>query len=147
MALYELFLETKTSQIPNAGLGLFTTVAIKKGDRIIEYTGKITTWAEADHMNGDNPFIFYVNENHVIDASKTRKSLAKYANDAKGLTKVKGLTNNAEFEEDGLKVYIIATKNIKPNQEIFVDYGPDYWKTVKENMKIDNLIAKAKKKK
>lgn len=146
MDTYEEHLEVKESQIPNAGLGLFTKVDIKKGEFIVEYKGKITTWKAADHMDGDNPFLFYVNEDHVIDASKNKKSVAKYANDAKGLTKIKGFTNNAEFYEEDLKVFILATKNIKAGMEIFVDYGPDYWSTVRENMKIEATQKKKQKK-
>lgn len=147
MSLYEKFLIVKDSQIPNAGKGLYTTVDIKKGERIIEYKGKVTSWKDADHMGGDNPFIFYVNDDHVIDGSKNKKSYAKYANDARGLTRIKGLKNNSEFEEDDVRVYIIATKNIAAGEEVFVDYGPDYWATVKENMKIDAAATAEKKKK
>ncbi len=149
MSYYKKSLEVKTSQIPNAGKGLYTKVAIAKGERIIEYTGKVTSWKDADHMDGDNPFIFYVTDDYVIDGSKMKNAIAKYANDARGLTKVRGLSNNSEFEEDGTKVYIVATKDIPAGSEIFVDYGPDYWKTVRSNMKIDadNAAKKAKKKK
>lgn len=147
METYEAYLEVKESQIPNAGKGLFTTVSIKKGEKIVEYTGAISSWKDADHMDGDNPFIFYVNEDYVIDASKNEKSLAKYANDAWGITHIKGTSNNAEFMEEELRVFIIARKNIAAGKEIFVDYGPDYWETVKDNIKIDEATEAKKKKK
>lgn len=152
MRILKKHLEVKTSQIPDAGMGLFTRVDIPKGTYIIEYKGKITSWNDADHMDGDNPFLFHVHDDHVIDGSK-KKSLAKYANDAKGLTRIKGLKNNSEFVEDGVRVYIQAARFIASGSEIFVDYGPDYWKTVKENIKIQTIIdaekaaKKAKKKK
>ncbi len=149
MALLEKNLEVKASQIPDAGLGLYTTVDIKKGDKIIEYKGRVTTWKDADHMDGDNPFLFHVTDDHVIDGSKHKKAIARYANDAKGLTRIKGLRNNSEFVEEGVRVFIQATRDIKAGSEIFVDYGPDYWKTVRDNIRIQarlDALKKAKKK-
>lgn len=146
MALLEKNLEVRTSLIPDAGMGLFTTVAIKKGDKIIEYKGRITTWKDADHMDGDNPFLFHVTDDHVIDGSKHKNAIAKYANDAKGLTRIKELKNNSEFVEEGLRVFIQATRNIIAGSEIYVDYGPDYWKTVRENIKIQERLDAQKKK-
>jgi len=40
----------KKSQLPNSGKGLFTTTAIKKGTRIIEYLGEIIDWKELHLM-------------------------------------------------------------------------------------------------
>ncbi len=148
MILSETNLEIKSSQIPNAGLGLYTLVDIKNDTYIVEYTGAITTWKEADHQDGDNPYLFYINEDHVIDGSKNTTSKSKYANDARGLTRVQGLRNNSTFIEDGIRVFIQATRNIKAGSEIFVNYGPDYWKTVKKNIEIDkqNELKRNKKK-
>ena len=38
----------KPSTIPGAGMGLFTTHPIKKGEEIVEYVGEIVTWAECE---------------------------------------------------------------------------------------------------
>lgn len=142
--LDESSLAVQPSQIPKAGLGLYTLVDIKKDVYIVEYKGAITTWAAADHQDGDNPFIFYINEEHVIDGSKDATSKSKYANDARGLTRVEGLRNNATFIEDGVRVFIQATRNIKAGSEILVNYGPDYWKTVRKNIAIDAASKKTK---
>ena len=72
------------------------------------------------------------------------KPLARYANDARGLTRIKGVTNNADYITKGLKAYIETKRAIPAGGEIFVDYGPDYWKVIRENIATD---AKAKKKK
>lgn len=82
MAL-EKQLEVKESNIAGAGRGLFTNKLIPKGTKIVEYKGKIRTWKEVEN-NYSNYYIFYVNENHIIDAA-TFKSPGKYINDAKGL--------------------------------------------------------------
>jgi hypothetical protein len=140
MALLEKQLRVRKSQLPGAGKGLFTTQAIEKGTRIVEYKGKISTWKEVDHE--DNGNIYYVNRNHVIDARPYTKAMARYANDAKGLIRVEGLSNNAKYEEDKLKVYITATRHIPAGAEIFVGYGKEYWDVIRYNRKIDRLKKK-----
>jgi hypothetical protein len=71
----------------------------------------------------------------VIDARRTMKALARYANDAQGLTRIKGITNNCVYVNDGLRVYIEATKNIPAGAEIFVAYGKAYWDVIRKNKK------------
>ncbi len=123
----------KKSTLPNAGLGLFTDEPFKKGDTIIEYLGEIITWAEALKRDdkGQGGYVFYVTSKHCIDAYPQADSLGKYANDARGFSKIEGLKNNAEYETRKKKAYIVATKNIEPGEEIFVWYGSDYWKNLK----------------
>jgi hypothetical protein len=137
MALYEKHLYVKKSTLPNAGKGLFTKVDIPKGKRIVEYKGKISAWKDVKNEDGKNGYIFYVKRYHVIDARPTPQHLARYANDAKGLSKIKGITNNCDYITDGLKAYIESKKNIPAGSEIFVDYGPDYWKTIRDNIKLE----------
>jgi len=130
------FLHVKRSIIPGAGQGLFTKKQIRKGTRISEYKGRITTWKDMDHKNGGNPYIFYVNKDYVIDAWHFKRAKARYANDAKGLKRIKGITNNAKYIHDGRKVFLEAKKNIPPGSEILVDYGKEYWEAVKYNNSI-----------
>lgn len=146
MALFEKHLYVKKSTLPNAGKGLFTKVFIPKGERIVEYKGKITTWKEVKDDDGKNGYIFYVKRYHVIDAFPTKKPLARYANDARGLTRIKGVTNNCDYITDGLKAYIESKKNIEAGAEIFVDYGPDYWKVIRENIAVDKKVKTKSKK-
>lgn len=127
----------RKSQLPGAGKGLFARVEIPKGTRIVEYTGVITTWKEVDHNDGENGYIYYVKRNHVIDASRTPEALARYANDARGLARVRGLSNNASYTEDGLKVYITATKDIPAGAEILVSYGKEYWDAIRHNIRVE----------
>ena len=54
--------------MPGAGNGLFTKKAIPKGTRIVEYKGRISSWKDSDHRNGDNGYIYYVKRYDVIDA-------------------------------------------------------------------------------
>lgn len=144
MALQEKNLTVKTSTIPNSGKGLFTKVFLPKNTRIVEYLGIICAWKDVEH-NFDNGYIYYVNRNHVIDAGNNKKLLARYANDASGLLKIKGLTNNAVYKTEGKRVYIEAAQDIAAGAEIFVSYGKEYWEVVKKNKKIDEKkILKSK---
>ncbi len=136
MALLEKQLFIKKSTIPNSGKGLYTKKFIPKGTRIVEYKGRISTWKDVKDEDGKNGYIFYVNRNHVIDALPTKSALARYANDARGLVRITGLTNNCDYIIDGKKAYIESKKDIPAGGEILVDYGNDYWKVVRENMKL-----------
>jgi SET domain-containing protein len=136
MALLEKHLIVKKSGLPNSGKGLYTKKFIPKGTRIVEYKGKISSWKEVKDEDGKNGYIFYVNRNHVINALPTLKALARYANDARGLSKIKGVTNNADYITDGLKAYIESKKDIPAGSEILVDYGKDYWKVIRYNLKL-----------
>ncbi len=134
MALLEKQLVVKKSGLKGAGKGLFTTKFIPKGTRIVEYKGKVTTWEEASSGRSFNGYIYYVNKNHVIDAKKTLTALARYANDARGLSKIEGLSNNSKYvQDDDNKVYIESFRNIEAGSEIFVSYGKEYWDVVREN--------------
>lgn len=144
MALLEKQLVVKRSTIPNSGKGLFTKKAIPKGTRIVEYKGKKTTWKDVDHDNGRNGYIYYINRNNVIDAQPYPKALARYANDANGIVRIKGITNNAQYVNDDMKVYIEATKDITAGAEIFVKYGKEYWDTIKTNRKLEEKEQKQK---
>ncbi len=136
MALLEKYLEVKRSTIPGAGNGLFTTIDIAKGTWIAEYKGRITTWKEVAHES-TNMYLYTVNNKHVIDARRTLKSLARYANDARGFTRTKGVTNNCIYVNDGTRVFVESTKKIPAGSEILVAYGKEYWDVLKENKKLE----------
>lgn len=152
MALLEKQLYVKKSAIPDSGKGLYTKKFIPKGTRIVEYKGKISAWKDVKDEDGRNGYIFYVKRDHVINALPTPQALARYANDANGLSRVKGVNNNCDYETDGVKAYIVSKKDIPARAEILVDYGKDYWKVIRENMRLWKREAKeaeraAKKKK
>ena len=137
MALLEKYLIVKRSTLPAAGKGLFAKTFIPKGTRIVEYKGKISTWKDVEHDDGKNPYIFYVKRDHVIDARSYKKALARYANDARGLTRVKGVRNNSTYETSKGKVYIRATRDIAEGEEILVEYGKEYWDVIRYNKRLE----------
>jgi uncharacterized protein len=123
------------SSIPSAGKGLFTSGDIAKGELVIEYTGDITTWEEVRH-DANNLYIYFVNDDHVINAKEHPEAIARYANDAHGLIRVPGLHNNSRFVKIDGKIFIKATKLIRAGSEILVEYGKSYWETVRNNREI-----------
>ena len=142
MALLEKILYVKQSGIPGAGKGLFTKELIPKGTRIVEYKGKRTAWKEVKDDDGKNGYLFYINRNNVIDALPATKTLARYANDARGMVRIKGVLNNSDYIIDGKKVFIEASKDIPANAEILVDYGREYWQVIRHNIKVDKDVLK-----
>jgi uncharacterized protein len=131
MSLLEKQLFIKRSKIPEAGKGLFTKQYIAKGTRIIEYKGRVTTWKkvlQTEVQTGIlNEYLYYINPKHVIDAGDYIKALARYANDASGLRKIKRLVNNSKYVEDGERVFMEAVKDIPAGAEILINYGKEYW--------------------
>jgi len=127
----------KKSRIPGGGKGLFTTSPIRKGDAIVEYKGEKITWEECEKRNRAHsnkaPYLFFISKNNCIDAEFTMDALARYANDAEGFVKVKGLKNNSDYNIIGGKPYIVATRAIRAGSEILVSYGKDYWELMKED--------------
>ena len=136
MALLEKHLFVKESTIPGAGKGLFTTIDIPKGTRVVEYKGRRTIWKNVKD-DSDNYYIYTINRNNVIDAQRTLSALARYANDARGLTRVKGLVNNAVYVNDGNRAFIETIKKVPAGAEILVNYTRPYWDVMKENLKAE----------
>ncbi len=117
----------KPSQLPGAGMGLFTNVDIPKGGRIVEYAGQRRKWKDVKHLDGHNGYLLRLSRTTAIDAKPKRSGKGRYANDAMGLARVPGLRNNAEYLIYGNRVFIEATRNIRKGEEILVGYGREFW--------------------
>jgi len=125
----EAYLYTQASQIPDAGLGLFTAIPIYKGETIALFKGDILDAAEAKKRAADRQDQYFIMllDGKIMD-SKNTACFAKYANDAKGSPDL-NFKNNAKITlNDNDQVCIQATKKIKAENEIFVAYGKRYWK-------------------
>lgn len=127
----------KKSQLPNAGKGLYTTTAIKKGEKVIEYKGEIIEWKDYRKRIEENKdgYLFFISKKRCIDAFSTPQHKARFANDAAGIGRVKGLNNNCNYEIFGDQCFIVAKKDIKAGEEIFVNYTKEYWDAVRYNIK------------
>lgn len=147
MAYLERYLITKKSQLPKAGKGLFTTVDIPKDTRIVEYKGKIEKWKDVKHLDGINGYLMFMNRNVIINAEPARHTLGRYANDARGLSRIPALRNNATYVSDGNRCFIEATRRIKAGEEILVYYGAAYWRLMRKLGKMTKVISHNKRSK
>lgn len=117
----------KKSQLPYAGEGLFTRVVIRKGDRIVEYKGRHRPWKEAKKEDGYNGYLLRLDRTTAIDALPYKRALGRFANDAAGLSRMRGLRNNAAYLIFGNQCFIHATRTIPKGAEILVSYGKEFW--------------------
>lgn len=122
------------------GLGLFATMPIKKGTRIIRYFGPILDCRIPEQDAIENKYLFELNGRWTIDGS-VRKNLARYINHS--------CRPNAESDvrPRERKVFIRAIKNIEPGEEINYDYGTDYFKAYLKPIGCKCPSCEAKRKK
>ena len=132
MALLEKSLVIKKSNLPQAGKGLFTKIEISKGTRILEYKGKKRKWKDVKHLDGYNGYLMYITRNAVIDALHYKKTLGRYANDARGFGRIPKLRNNCEYVSEGDRCYLEAKRSIKKGEELLVGYGKEFWQLQKK---------------
>ena len=117
------------SQLPNSGNGLYTAIAIYKDEVISLFKGEVLTTLQAKlrSTKGNDKYFISLPNGTMMDSMRV-SCFAKYANDAEGYSKSK-FNNSAKIalDEDN-NVCIVATRNIKVNEEIFCGYGKAYWK-------------------
>jgi SET domain-containing protein len=126
----------KKSRLLGGGKGLFTTKAIRKGNKIIEYRGEIIGYKEyrlRARKNQDH-YLFYLKRNLCIDAMHTPQYKARYANDANGFIRVRGLRNNSDYIIFGNTCFIVASRDIRAAEEILVNYTKSYWDTMRSRL-------------
>lgn len=93
--------------------GCYTTTAIRKGNRVAEYTGPLLTRAEADAAYRHSPITYLFGlglGNMVIEG----RSMAMFINHSCG-------PNCETIEEDG-HIWIEAIREIAAGEEITYDY-------------------------
>lgn len=100
-----------------AGLGLFATAPIKKGSFIIEYMGPLLSDDEVDKKGGK--YLFALGKDWTISGD-SRNNIARYINHS-------CVRTNCEPIQYALRIKIRATRNIKPGEELFYDYGKEYF--------------------
>jgi len=123
------YLYIESSQIKNAGKGLYTAIDIYKNEIISVFKGEIITNKEAEKRAQQNNDKYFINllDGSIMDSMYT-ECYAKYANDAQGLSQ-SNYKNNAKITlDDDDNVCIKASNKIKLGEEIFCSYGKRYWK-------------------
>jgi SET domain-containing protein len=102
------------------GKGVFAVAPIKAGDKVIEYTGEVITWKQAQRRHPHDPsdpnhtFFFHIDDKHVIDA-KVGGNAARWINHA--------CDTNCEADEEDGRIFIRAKRDLLPGEELFYDYG------------------------
>ena len=123
------YLYIETSQLPNAGNGLFSAIDIYKDEMIAVFKGDLLTDAEASKRaeSGADKYFIIMPNGDVMD-SMLVDCFAKFANDATGFSN-SDYKNNAKIAfDDENQVGVIAVRKIKSGEEIFCSYGKSYWR-------------------
>ena len=121
MKLYKI----KKSNIDKRGL--YASKNIKEGTKIIEYVGKIISKKESEkNIKFDNEkdiYLFNLNNKYDLDGD-FKFNTARLINHS--------CDPNCEVKGKGLKLWILAIKNIKKGEELSYDYGFSYDKDYKQ---------------
>jgi SET domain-containing protein len=100
------------------GRGVFAITFIPRGTRIIEYKGKRISEEAADEKyggdEGTHTFLFLLDNKQVIDANHSGNS-ARWINHS--------CDANCEADEENGRVFIDATRDIRPGEELTYDYN------------------------
>ena len=117
MKIYKI----QKSDIDKKGRGLYAANDIKEGTRIIDYVGKIITkkqTEETERFDNAKPiYLFNLNKKYDMDGDVSWNP-ARLINHS--------CFNNCDYNGTGLKLWVIAIKDIKKGEEITADYGFGY---------------------
>ena len=101
------------------GRGVYATAPIRKGARIIEYTGRHLPWKDAIELPAHRPdepfhtFFFSLDNGDVIDAG-TNGNAARWINHS--------CDPNCETIEEDDRIFVHALRTLRPGDELFYDY-------------------------
>jgi len=114
----ESHFEVAPSTIPECGQGLFAGVTLYRGDTVGPYIGEIITDAQSEmEPYIDSHYLLWVCRDCLIVGD----NYTRYVNHSE--------KPNAHFvvSTRWKKARIEALKRVRPGEEIFIDYGSDFW--------------------
>ena len=117
--------EVKPSSIPGIGQGLFPLTTLHSGDTIGPYTGEVITDADAEcEPYVSSPYVFWICRDHWVVGEGEKSTYTCYINHS--------YRPNCRFvvSTRWKTVRLEVIKRIRRGQEIFVDYGPEYWEAI-----------------
>lgn len=123
--LNENHFEIKKSTIPEVGLGLFSKCRIARGVTIGYYTGKVLTDEEVEEEPYiSSVYLLWVCKDHWIYGEGEGANYTRYINHSNDpnlelITSFRWKT--ARFK---------TLRSIKAGEELFFDYGNDYWEAM-----------------
>lgn len=110
-------LEVRRSGV--GGNGVYATAPIRKGTRIIEYSGRHRRWKEAMDLPAHRPddpyhtFFFSLDNGDVIDAG-VGGNHSRWINHS--------CAPNCETNEEDNRIFVYALRSIHSGEELFYDY-------------------------
>jgi len=110
------------------GRGVFAARPIRKGRRIIEYTGRRVAWKSipAD-VNGAHTFLFGINDGTDVIDPEIGGNEARWINHS--------CDPNCEAIEEDDRIYIYAMRDIQPGEEILYDYALELDEPITDELK------------
>ncbi len=109
------WIEFRSSSIH--GTGAFARRTIRKGTRLIEYIGRKISKAEsAQLLDAQNEYIFDVAEDFDLDGN-VGWNPARHINHS--------CSPNCEAQNEEGRIWVIAVRTIRPDEEITFNYGYD----------------------
>ena len=116
---------TRRSQIH--GNGVFAIAPIRKGERLIQYKGKLRTHKEVDRVYADDietghTFLFTLNETYVIDANVGGNG-ARWINHSCDPNCEAVTVEDDDGDPARDAVFIESMRSIKPGEELTYNYG------------------------
>lgn len=129
--------------MPGAGKGLFATEDIKAGEHIGFYTGKVLNDYQANRKPYvDSLYLVYVCKDYWINGEGRLANYTRYINHA-----CKKCNSRLVTSTRWKTARIEAVRPIKAGEEIFFDYGDEYWETlgIKPKEPLIKRRARAKK--
>jgi hypothetical protein len=102
------------------GKGVFAACDLGESETLIEYTGEVITWAQAQARHPHDPsqpnhtFFFHIDDTRVIDAGVGGNS-ARWINHS--------CAPNCQAQQVDERIFIVALRPIAAGEELFFDYG------------------------
>lgn len=135
-------LVVKKSQIPDAGVGVFSNNDIVCGTIIGKYEG-MKMPADTPLMENELKYTYCVRKGDII-VVPFKNCILRYINDNINLYRSSVLntrynynfTHNVKFIEINGDVYMQTIRHISSGEELFVHYGNEYWGSyIRENQR------------
>jgi SET domain-containing protein len=114
------------------GRGVFATRPIRKGRRIIEYTGRRVRWKDVPaDVKEAHTFLFGINDGVDVIDPKIGGNEARWINHSCH-------PNCEAVEEEEGRVFIYALRNIKVGEELSYDYQLEVDEPITRAVKAEN---------